>query len=139
MNRKTIKQLSIAQTIEERKMTQEKTLTPAIKMKLVSMDNLVRMAFFSAARNSGLNFLFFEDKTKKKWHLGFLTGVAGYFDLRGLPMYFYVDLAERPKTLNFIKYLSLEGEKWSYCDSTPTTTKWSYLPIIELAEKPSFF
>lgn len=110
-----------------------------IKMKLANMDNLVRMAFFSVARNSGLNFLLFEDKKAKIWHIGFLSGVAGYFDLRGLPMYFYVELKEKPEKINFIKYKSIEGEKWGYSDSTPTSTKWSYLPIIELAEKPSFF
>jgi hypothetical protein len=114
-------------------------LTSVMKMKLASMDNLVRMAFFSAARNSGLNFLLFNNKSKGKWHIGFLTGVAGYFDLRGLPMYFFVELDKKPDKVNFIKYNSLEGEKWDYCESTQTTTKWSYLPIIELAEKPSFF
>ena len=112
---------------------------PIIKMRLASMDNLVRMAFFSVARNSGLNFLLYKDKSTKKWHIGFLTGVAGYFSLRGLPMYFYVELDEKPEKLTFIKYSSIDREKWSYCDSTITTTKWSFLPIIELAEKPSFF
>ena len=68
-----------------------------IKMKLANMDNLVRMAFFSVARNSGLNFLLYEDKKAKKWHIGFLSGVAGYFDLRGLPMYFYVELKVKPE------------------------------------------
>lgn len=112
-------------------------ITTVMKMKLASMDDLVRMAFFSAARNSGLNFLLYKDKSK--WYVGFLTGVAGYFDLRGLPMYFFVELDEKPKNANFIKYKSQEGEKWGFSETTQTTTMWSFLPIIELAEKPSFF
>ncbi len=118
-------------------MVENEPLPNAIKMKLASMDDLVRMAFFSAARNHGLNFLLFEDK--KKWFIGFLTGVAGYFDLRGLPMFFYVEMDEKADNCNFIRYESIESEKWSFCKTTPTSTKWSYLPVIQLAEKPNFF
>jgi len=114
-------------------------LHPVIKMKLASMDDLVRMAFFSAARNAGLNFLFFKDGESKKWHIGFLTGVAGYFNLRGLPMYFYYILDVKPKNCKFIKYNSMKMEKWDFCESTPASTEWSYLPVIELDGKPSFF
>ncbi|HUT82811.1 MAG TPA: hypothetical protein VMZ29_16565 [Candidatus Bathyarchaeia archaeon] len=118
-------------------MIKEDSLPVALKMKLATIDDLVRMAFFSAARNHGLNFLFFKDKGK--YFIGFLTGVAGYFDLRGLPMFFYVEMDGKPEKSKFIKYESTEGEKWSFCEATPTTMKWSYLPIIELAEKPTFF
>lgn len=114
-------------------------LHPVVKMKLASMDDLVRMAFFSAVRNAGLNFLFFKDAESRKWHIGFLTGVAGYFNLRGLPMYFYHIMDEKPKNGKFIKYNSIEKEKWSFCENTPASTQWSYLPVIELAGKPQFF
>ena len=116
---------------------EKEELPPAYKLKLATMNDLVRMAFFSAVRNSGLNFLFYKDGNK--WYIGFLTGVAGYFNLRGLPMYFYVELNEKPKNHKFIKYNSIEDEKWEFCDNTPASTKFSYLPVIELAEKPSFF
>ncbi len=119
-------------------MDKETTLPPALKMRLASMNDLVRMAFFSAARNVGLNFLLYQDEKSEKWFIGFLTGVVGYYSLRGLPMHFFVELDEKPKKVHFIKYNSLEVEKWEFCDSTPTTTKWNYLPVIELAEKPSF-
>lgn len=119
-------------------MTKESTeLMPAIKMKLASTADLVRMAFFSAARNNGLNFLFFKDKEKK--YLGFLTGVAGYFDFRGVPMFFYVEIKEIDDNKRFIKYSAKENEKWGFAESTNEPTKWNYLPIIELAEKPIFF
>ena len=114
-------------------------LHPVVKMKLATMDDLVRMAFFSAVRNAGLNFLYFKDDISKKWHIGFLTGVAGYFNLRGLPMYFYHILDEKPKNCKFVKYSSIESEKWSFCESTPASTKWNYLPVIQLAGKPVFF
>ena len=114
-------------------------LHPVVKMKLPSMVDLVRMAFFSAVRNAGLNFLYFEDDISKKWHIGFLTGVAGYFNLRGLPMYFYHILDEKPKKCKFVKYSSIESEKWDFCESTPASTKWNYLPVIQLAGKPVFF
>lgn len=114
-------------------------LHPVVKMELASMDDLVRMAFFSAVRNAGLNFLFFKDDKSKKWHIGFLTGVAGYFNLRGLPMYFYHTLDEPPKNCKFIKYSSIESEKWGFCESTAASTKWNYLPVIQLAGKPAFF
>jgi len=119
-------------------MEKERALPPALKMRLSSMNDLVRMAFFSAARNAGLNFLLYKDKKADKWFIGFLTGVAGYYSLRGLPMHFYVELEEKPKKVHFIRYNSMESEKWEFCDTTPTSTKWSYLPVIELAEKPSF-
>ena len=63
------------------------------------MDDLVRMAFFSAARNNGLNFLAFTRKSDKKWYIGFLTGVAGYFDLRGVPMFFFVKLDQNQRKI----------------------------------------
>jgi len=114
-------------------------LHPVVKMKLASMDDLVRMAFFSAVRNAGLNFLYFEDDKSKKWYIGFLTGVAGYFNLRGLPMYFYHILNEKPKNCKFIKYSSIESEKWDFCESTLASTKWNYLPVIQLDGEPAFF
>jgi hypothetical protein len=116
---------------------QKEDLSTVMKLKLASMDDLVRMAFFTAGKMAGLNLLLYTEK--KKWFIGFLTGVAGYFDLRGLPMYFYVELEEKPKNAKFIKYSSHEGEKWGFADSTATSTTSSYLPIIELAEKPAFF
>ncbi len=114
-------------------------LHPVVKMKLATMDDLVRMAFFSAVRNAGLNFLFFKDDKSKKWHIGFLTGVAGYFNLRGLPMYFYHILDEKPKKCKFIKYSSIDSEKWDFCESTLASTKWNYLPVIQLDGNPAFF
>ena len=114
-------------------------LPPAIKLRLASMDDLVRMAFFSAARNNGLNFLYFQEKEMKKWYIGFLTGVAGYFDLRGVPMFFFVELEKIPDNLRFVKYQAKEKEKWGFAESTTEPTKWNYLPIIQLAEKPIFF
>ena len=113
-------------------------MKPAIKMELASMNDLVRMAFFSAARNNGLNFLAFTKKKDKKWYIGFLTGVAGYFELRGVPMFFYVKLDTKPEKSNFIQYAAKEKEKWSYVESTAEPAKWNYLPIIELANEPTF-
>ena len=113
-------------------------LKPALKMELASMDDLVRMAFFSAARNNGLNFLAFTRKSDKKWYIGFLTGVAGYFDLRGVPMFFFVKLDQKPEKNNFIQYSAKEKEKWAYAESTAEPAKWNYLPIIELANEPNF-
>ncbi len=114
-------------------------LKPAVKMELASMDDLVRMAFFSAARNNGLNFLAFTKKNEKKWYIGFLTGVAGYFELRGVPMFFYVKLDTKPEKNNFIQYSAAkEKEKWTYSESTAEPAKWNYLPIIELANEPTF-
>ena len=115
-----------------------KELTPAIKMKLASANDLVRMAFFSAARNNGLNFLYFQND-EKKWVIGFLTGVAGYYVLRGVPMFFYVEVDEIPKDKRFVQYSAKEKEKWDFAVSTSEPTKWNYLPIIELAEQPKFF
>jgi hypothetical protein len=120
-------------------MEEKHGLHPIVKMRLASMDDLVRMAFFSAARNAGLNFLIFKDDKSKKWHIGFLTGVAGYFNLRGLPMYFFHILDEKPKNCKFIQYSSIESEKWSFCESTTASTKWNYLPVIQLDGKPAFF
>ena len=112
-------------------------MIPAIKMKLASEADLVRMAFFSAARNNGLNFLYFNDN--EKCYLGFLTGVAGYYELRGVPMFFYVETNNLPLDKRFIKYSAKEKEKWGYVEYTDEPTRWNYLPIIELAEKPPFF
>ncbi|NHJ48851.1 MAG: hypothetical protein FK733_13790 [Asgard group archaeon] len=118
-------------------MIDEKNLQKVTKLELASMDDLMRMSFFTAMRISGLNLLLYKDE--KKWYIGFLTGVAGYYNMRGLPMYFYVVLDEKPKKAKFIQYSSKEKEKWSYCESTPHSTSVSYLPIIELAKKPKFF
>ncbi|NHJ04999.1 MAG: hypothetical protein EAX90_09255 [Candidatus Heimdallarchaeota archaeon] len=118
---------------------ESETFPKAIRMKLASMNDLVRMAFFSAARNNGLNFLYFGDKEKKSWYLGFLTGVAGYYDLRGIPMFFYVELKALPDNTNFIKYQAKEKEKWDFVEATTESTLWIYLPVIQMAETPMFF
>ncbi|MFW9923423.1 MAG: hypothetical protein ACFFDW_09090 [Candidatus Thorarchaeota archaeon] len=112
-------------------------LLPAIKIKLATMSDLVRMAFFSAARNNGLNFLYFG--FNDKWYLGFLTGVAGYFQMRGVPMFFFIETEELAKNDRFVKYAAKEKELWGFSESTNEPTKWNYLPVIELAEKPIFF
>ncbi|TFF84820.1 hypothetical protein EU523_01145 [Candidatus Heimdallarchaeota archaeon] len=118
----------------------EEKIKPALKIQLKSLTDLIRMAFFNAARNHGLNFLFFKDKEKDELILGFLTGVSGYYKLWGVPMFFYVPLEKEPKNMNFIKYSSKEEiEKWEFTKSTREVTKWNYLPVIQLAEKPIFF
>lgn len=116
----------------------KRPLKPAISVKLASIENLVRMAFFSAARNTNLNFLLFKNDRNGKWSIGFLTGVPGYFELWGVPMFFFVELETKPEKAKFFQYTSKEKEKWGFTDSTSEPAKWSYLPIIELAEKPSF-
>jgi len=121
------------------KMTEDVVLKPVVKMSLASIDDLVRMAFFNASRNIGLNFIAFENKKNKKWSLGFLWGVAGYFDFRGIPMYFSVEIDELPDDALFLKYTSKDKEDWGFSKSTNEPAKWNYLPIIRLAEKPSFF
>ncbi|MHA1125827.1 MAG: hypothetical protein ACTSO7_08580 [Candidatus Heimdallarchaeota archaeon] len=120
-------------------MTDDVVLKPVIKLNLASMNDLVRMAFFNASRNLGLNFIAFEDKKSKKWSVGFLWGVAGYFDYRGIPMFFNVEIDELPEDALFIKYTAKETEVWGFCKATNDPAKWNYLPIIRLAEKPSFF
>ena len=80
-------------------------MRPVIKLELASMDDLVRMAFFSAIRNSGLNFLTFTENDTN--YIGFITGVAGYFELRGVPMFFYVKGEKLDEKSKFIKYLKL--------------------------------
>jgi len=121
------------------KMTDEVVLKPVIRMNLVSMDDLVRMAFFNASRNIGLNFIAFKDNKSKKWSIGYLWGVAGYYDLRGVPMFFSVDQVDLPDDALFVKYTAKEKENWGYSSATNDPTKWNYLPIIRLADKPSFF
>lgn len=118
-------------------MSDEHELLPAIKIKLATINDLVRMAFFSAARQNGLNFLYFG--FDGKWYLGFLTGVVGYFQMRGVPMFFYVETEELEKNQRFVKYAAKEKEHWGFAESTNEPTKWNYLPVIELAEKPIFF
>jgi hypothetical protein len=120
-------------------MTEEVVLKQIVKLKLASMNDLVRMAFFNAARNSGLNFLAYKEEKSKKWFVGFLTGVAGYFDYRGLPMFFFVHLDELPDDALFVKYTAKEKEKWGFDKATSEPAKWNYLPLIRLAEKPIFF
>ncbi|NHJ87530.1 MAG: hypothetical protein FK734_18865 [Asgard group archaeon] len=118
---------------------EDNKLRSTIRIKLTSMDDLVRMAFANMSRNSSLNFLFYKDEKTKKINIGFLSGVAGYFDLRGLPMFFYTELEKMPEKFKFVKYTSFEKEKWEFCDATSTSTQWLFLPIVQLAEKPSFF
>jgi len=121
-------------------MSDEVVLKPVIKLKLASMNDLVRMAFFNAAaRNGGLNFLTYKDEKSKKWFVGVLQVLGGYFDFRGMPMFFYVELDELPDDANFIKFTAKEKEKWGYGSATLEPAKWNYLPLIRLAEKPSFF
>ena len=79
-------------------------LRSTIKIKLSSMDDLVRMAFANMSRNSSLNFLFYKDVKTNKINIGFLSGIAGYFDLRGLPMFFYTELEKIPEKFKFIKF-----------------------------------
>ncbi|MEA2071681.1 MAG: hypothetical protein U9O98_10390, partial [Asgard group archaeon] len=103
----------------------------AIKMQLASIENLVRMAFSSSARNHSLNLLIFQ--CEEKWYLGFLTAVGGYYNMKGVPMFFYIVLDEKPDNLKFMAYTSKNKEKWEFVDNTSDPTKWNYLPIIELA------
>ena len=117
----------------------KKPLKSAIGIKLASMNDLVRMAFFSAPRNNGLSFLLFKNNEKGKWNIGFLTGVTGYYELWGVPMFFYVILDKKPNDHKFIRYTSKEKEKWDFIDSTSDPAKWNYLPVVHLAEQPSFF
>jgi hypothetical protein len=112
----------------------------AMKFEVASMDELVRMAFFSAGRNHGLNFLFFQHPDKKTWVMGFLTGVPAYFEYRGIPMFFYATMKEKPDPHNFVSYSSKEvKEKWSFVKATTEPTKWNYLPVIALKDVPPFF
>lgn len=120
-------------------MSQDKNaLKPAIKVKLAGMDDLVRMAFFSASRNHTMNILCFQDKDTEKWLIGFLTGVPAYYRYKGLPLFFYYPLDEKPSA-KFIKYTSKDKEEWDYSEITSPPVKWNYLPIVELAEPPFFF
>ena len=111
-------------------MTEDVVLKPVIKMNLASMNDLTRMAFFNASRNIGLNFIAYKDTKSKKWFIGYLWGVAGYYDFRGIPMFFSVELDDLPDDALFIKYTAKDKEEWGFSKATNEPAKWNYLPVI---------
>ncbi len=112
----------------------EKTLEPAVLLKLKSIDDLVRLVNFWTMRERTATILHF--KKGEKHILGTFTALPGYYNLEGLPLFLYVETNKAPKA-SFIKYRSDPTEEWDYTDGT-FDRKYLFIPLITLEKVPVF-
>ncbi|MGQ9721962.1 MAG: hypothetical protein ACUVXA_11645 [Candidatus Jordarchaeum sp.] len=117
-------------------MAEKTRLQPAVPLKLESLEDLARMLVFWMARERGASILYFE-KDGKHIYGALTVSFPGYYDLRGLPLFICVVGKEAPKG-QFLRYQGQPEESITFVKSIEIDPKFTYIPIIKLAEPPVF-
>ncbi|MHA1506119.1 MAG: hypothetical protein ACTSR0_02875 [Candidatus Asgardarchaeia archaeon] len=117
-------------------MTMDKDVGPAMKVKLKSLKDLVRLAVTWSLRQNPTAILYFRGGGSSKFML--LAIIDGYYDYSGLPVLFYTESDEELEDdISFIAY-NAEGEEKVEFKSAIDDRTLRYIPIIRLSEVPEF-
>ncbi|MEM3585826.1 MAG: hypothetical protein QXO71_00770 [Candidatus Jordarchaeaceae archaeon] len=117
-------------------MSEIKELSPAVPLKLSSLEDLARMLVFWMGRERGASILYFE-KDGKHIYGALTVSFPGYYELRGLPLFICVVGNTAPKG-HFLRYQGTPEESVTFVKSIEVDPKYQYIPIIKLAEAPKF-
>lgn len=115
----------------------ESELQPALKLKISSLPDLLRMIASTALPEQSPTLLSFQ--VGSNWILASLILLPAWFQLRSLPIIVYIE-QEGPPEGPFFKYRATEKdmEEIGFCHSTKDSS-FGYIPIIQLAEVPEVF
>ncbi|MHA1860007.1 MAG: hypothetical protein ACTSVF_02780 [Candidatus Asgardarchaeia archaeon] len=114
----------------------DKEVGPAMKVKLKSLKDLVRLAVTWSLRQNSTAILYFRDERGSKFML--LAIIDGYYDYSGLPILFYTESDEElDDSISFLAY-NAEGEEKVEFKRAIDDRTLRYIPIIRLSEIPEF-
>ncbi|MFQ6123086.1 MAG: hypothetical protein ACE5R6_00555 [Candidatus Heimdallarchaeota archaeon] len=116
----------------------EPELQPALKIKISSLPDLLRMIASTALPEQSPTLLSFQVGSNK-WILASLILLPAWYQLRSLPILVYIEREEPPEG-PFFRYRATEKEEEEigFCHSTKDSS-YGYIPIIHLAEVPEVF
>ena len=117
---------------------EEPKLHPALKLKIASLPDLLRMIASTALPEQSPTLMSFQ-VGPNKWILGSLILLPSWYDLRSLPILVYIEREEPPEG-PFFRYRATEMDKEEigFCQSTKDAS-YGYIPIIQLVEVPEAF
>ena len=119
-------------------MEKETELQSALKLKISSLPDLLRMIASTAHPEQSPTLMSFEIGSNK-WVLGSLILLPAWYNLRSLPLLVYIERDEPPEG-PFFRYRATETDKEEigFCHSTKDAS-YGYIPIIQLDEVPEIF
>jgi len=106
----------------------------AVGVKLRSIADLARLASSMAGMGSGIYIVHFTHEGKH--YYGLLVTFRDYYKYYGIPIFYYVERGEPLRGRYLLIKVDESGEKVE--ESGGSRSGWICLPIVDLAEKPSF-
>lgn len=113
-----------------------KDIRPCIKIKVSSINDLARYAASIASSRPFSTTCVLHFKENNKNIYGILAVFNDYYNLYGLPIFYYYETQEELKGNYILVKLDETSEK--ILISNGSKPGWLHIPIISLAEKPQF-
>ncbi|MGQ4914032.1 MAG: hypothetical protein ACP6IU_04685 [Candidatus Asgardarchaeia archaeon] len=110
-------------------------LKKALKIKVESFSNLIRLAVTWATHRAIPMILYF--KSGNKHIYATFSVISSYYDFHGLLIVMFYESDKEPEGV-FIAYSSDPKEEWMFKNAMDER-KYQYIPIIKLAEPLPFY